>query len=1273
MTQQLVVTNYDTSGTDLYVSPIPAVSFTAASVGTSSAFRGNVATDGNGNWVATGTIGTQSTDDAVTWANTLHGVDNLLLLSVSWVGERSVFLGFGSAGIYTGWFTSPDGVTWTPRTTVGFTGGVFGFVQWRGLTVGLQQNGSPLTPADSEFVRYTVDPTVAGVWFGPTTIAVRWDVGTGLTTVGDGTVMPMVIAANDLIVLGFSVTPDTLKWTTDPTSASVWSDATFTGSGQIWCAVWNGTQWVGGGQTATGGVFNWATSADGKAWTHHGDTGGFGGWCLVDGFFDGVNCWFSAVLTNGGSGTTGAVFQYDGVTWTKWVMPALTLGGFGIAGWPDFPLALPEAHIELNGTPAAAFIPVDTGHLQLNADDIVMSDSGHANLHADDAVALYPVSGEGHMQLHADNLIVLGSGVMVLHADDAEAPDVPSGNFNPNTPCTLGNEWFPRTKGAGVLASDLNTVGMWLHANTFDTIDQLWPFIANVAGNACIAVEVYDVTNGNPPIDDLSDFTFVPSSDLYVAPPPWTPGAYGSFNAWNPSLGATGPFYQALDSTTLTPYTWAISGQPVANDEFVFNFYGLGFDVAVRFDSVFGTQTGRWVTRIKSRALCAQYLALGATGAFQIQPYLWINGTKYSGPKQSVDVSQGNVEVIAEWCCNPQTGLPWTPADVDAFDTGFIGGNEYGMGWVCQPTGSANNLATILQAELIVESAPSDPRLVIGTRCVNFKGGWQRFLLYDPSDSNTLSDFTMTSGRDYLFVFRRGSGTGTVSLAYLDDPTTFLPGPPNWTTHIVELDPATRRPVQIGSALTPAYAIALHEDAGPVSLDSQPYMTLSPLDGVDRFPLLNEYFTNSPINSTYSMQEYFVPPGTDEYGWVWILVAQVASVTNGDLTVTIRDAATDTSQGVVTIVSADLVTPRHQWQKIGVRMDPAPVLASLTEYYFDITSDASPDQGWLVQVLEEGTEPPPQGGPTGTYAATWGGGLENTWVGSPLTEYQTKTACITVSTIPDSPTGFDAINLGEVCCIDAMVLVWDEYTDVSCGGWLAYEVQRRNANASVLVNEAAADWFRIVYIDTDPAVVSFTDYEAPNNTEVEYRLRVWRADGAPSDWTDTITGTTGQTCCGLTFTSNVSPDLTVFYPDVNTGPVVRQMNFPSNTQTFQPFDQNGSVVYRELPNRFVSFDAKLKIRDGETPCGPGCNNPADLIGEAVFDPIRAICRAGLPYVCVKNESGDVWFAYVNAKSGDWQQAGGREIDGQWALYTFDVSVLELTNTPAFPDVGLGGS
>lgn len=874
--------------------------------------------------------------------------------------------------------------------------------------------------------------------------------------------------------------------------------------------------------------------------------------------------------------------------------------------------------------------------------------------------------------------VLLETGDALLLEAEESTPSAVT-NYNSQTPCVVGLQWFPTLRSSHVLASDLDTIAMVLTASDTANIAQVWPFISSVDGQSCVSLEIFDVTAGDPTLDPLTQTTYYPSSDLYVTPavypslpPPFdgvtqAVGAYGPMFGYDVVAGKDGPFWQVLDSVALTPWVWTNSGAPVANDEFIFNFFGRGFDIAEQFASVAGSQAGNWVTRVRSRAVCAQYLDLGATGAIQVTPYLWVNGIKYTpgGPSgngaQSISASQGPVEVVYDWFADPSTGLPWTSDAIDRFDTSIVGDERTGFGWIVNPTGSSNNLATILQAQLIVESAPTDPRIGIASLCADVNGGWQQFEVRDPATGN-VSPVPFVAGNDYLFLFRRSAGTGRLGFAFMDS-TTALPGPPLWTSETVKLDPVTHRPTQFGSLLTPAYAVALVKDDTDPSVDSQPYMTRSRVNAIDAFPLLNEYFDNSPVNVDRSMQQEFTPTANGDYEWLSVQLAMVGPQTDGDLSIVIRDQASDTAQAAAVVITfEDLSVPRQSWQTIGARIPIAPAsLTSGTQYYFDVTSTAAADQGWLVQVLETGNEPPPAGPPTGTFVATFGAGINGLTIGDPPTEYQTKTACINIAESPDTPTGFDAINSGESCCIEYVTLLWDEATFIECGGFLAYELQRRNPDG---------DWQRIAYI-TDRAVTFFDDWEAPFNLEVEYRMRVFQVYGpSPSDWTETVTATSVTSCCGLLLTSNVSPDLSVFYPDVYTGDPVRDFTFLENRQVFQPQDRNFQVVYRELEDRGVQFAPTLRVRADHLPCGPGCANPATGAGIKVFDPLKAICRAGLPYVCVKNESGDVWYTAITTPTGHWQQTG-REIDGPVAVYTMDVEIIEVTDTPYAPDSGTG--
>lgn len=844
-------------------------------------------------------------------------------------------------------------------------------------------------------------------------------------------------------------------------------------------------------------------------------------------------------------------------------------------------------------------------------------------------------------------------------------------NYNPHSACMVGLEWFAYRDSIFECDSALRAVAAKLVAETTDTIESVWTALSAVTGElggSALSLEVFDITaTGVFPQPALAMSTYYPSSDLYVAVPPWTPGAFGPFNGWNPALGGAGPFWDAINSPTLTPYTWPLSGQPVDNDQFVFNFFGLGFDFATRFGGVTGTQAGRWITRVRARTVVAQYYAADVPGPVTIKPYLWINGQKFAGEPQSVTFTQGPVELVYDWYANPATGLPWTATDIDDFDTAG-GSPSNGIGWIAQPTNSANNLATILQGQLQIESSATDPRLAIAALWQpSPTQGWHEFALKDPADG-TASDITFVAGNTYLFLIRRSTGLANFSLIRVEDPDAFLPGPPNWSSYTPKIDTVSHRAISLGTESGAALPISLVRNTSAVSLDSQPYMTTSPLEGLDQWPLLNEYYDNSPVNVDLSMQQDFTPVTVDDYGWIFVLLAMVSESSDGDLEIVIRDRGTDTQQGsTVVITAADLVAPRHRWQRVGMRLPTTLAALTAQQYYFDITSTASPDQGWLVQVLNSGIEPPPTGPPAGSSDANFGGGVDTLWIGDPLVSMPEMDAAITISILPDAPANLTAVSDGESCCMDHIIVEWDEVPGLTCGGFLAYELQR--------LDRPSASWQRIAYI-TDEDAITFNDWESRRNMEASYRVRVFRADGTPSDWSDTAEATALMVnCAGYMFTSNEDPTLSAFYQDIEG---VRQYGYPTNIDTFQPEGQDGQIVYREIQDRFRTFKRRLRVRDGRGPvpntvwqvqigdyCLVTCDDQADLSTD-VFEPLRDIGRAGLSYVCVHDENGGRYFAFINVSAGFWEQHGV-EGQGGWASYIADLDVIELTNVPSSPD------
>ena len=857
--------------------------------------------------------------------------------------------------------------------------------------------------------------------------------------------------------------------------------------------------------------------------------------------------------------------------------------------------------------------------------------------------------------------------------------------YNPSDPCTVGMEWFTSQRGITLLDSNPKAVGMRLHAETTDEIFQFWTFLQKAFGGYSVMVlEVFDITSGLPDLDPTDTADYLPDSDRYVAPSPWQPGAFRGGGQY------AADFWDSLNTTTLTPSTWPNSGQAVANDEFVFNYFGYGYDFSVGFAGVSGTQTGRWVTRVRSWANCAQYLALGAAGAFQIQPFIGYGADRRFGPAQAVDNAQGAVPVFQDWYFNPITGAPWTATDIDKFDSGYGGSDAMGMGWVVQPTGSSNNLATILQAKMVVESAPTDQRLAIGSTILapqdatpNGTIGWQGITLRDPGDWSTPTSITLAPGNDYLFLLRRGNELDALAPSYIRGvDNEMMGGEPGWSSHYPTIDQKTLRPTALNDEKADVYASILLEGAifpgGTTSLDSQVYATSwPPVTGLVEIPEIDAYYRGVEISAGTTasgglgaMNQEFTATASADYQWFFVCCAQMTNEVDAPLRIGIYDNTTDALLGEAEITTADLTASFTSWQRVGVRVAVDIPLVSGTKYYFGIYSDTPRDKAWFVQLVYTGTgNKTPQAPPhlaTSTSAASYGIDVDFLRVSAPslvtgTIHRQTGMAAeVTISQIPMPVIGLTATASAETCYVSHIDLTWSTTIDVVCGTFDHFEIQRRDTPTS--------DWLTIAEI-TDPLVGYMTDYESRRNVEASYRIRLVRTDRVPSDWSATVSATATMTgAMGLIFTSNADPTLTVFYTDLVSGQT-RDYNFPRNFSLFQPQGANGQVAYTEIPDRYVSFSRKLRIRAGAVPCLPECDNPDDY-GADVFGPLVEITRAGIPYVCIHEESGQRWFAFVNTPAGQWTQHGSPEREGGWAVYTMDAQIIEETRVPAPIDVTL---
>lgn len=807
-----------------------------------------------------------------------------------------------------------------------------------------------------------------------------------------------------------------------------------------------------------------------------------------------------------------------------------------------------------------------------------------------------------------------------------------SGNtfYYPDTACLIGPDWWVTVAGNTTLNGDLVTACNVVEATVTETVDSVAVFLANVAlpntgQGSGWDVEVYDATD--LPARAVTTLIYRPTEDVRNVDA-W---AWGSFSPG----GTQTNIYRGIDSASLTPGTWPNTGQPVDNDEFVFPVFGTGYECTFRFDAdVAVDPVGKHITRVGLAARIQEYVDLAFVAGMTITPYLNIAGVRYFGPTFTVNgESPGGHVVTADWYANPATRSAWRVDDVAEFaDT--TGADS--AGWIVRPTGSANNLATILQGWLEVDHTDdaADKRLAIGS-LTDPVVGWNEVTLAEPDGT---PGWSKVAGGLYAVIVRRRSGEGAVGMRYLDSGD---PPPANVEGSTVTVDGSSFVPVALPDAETRTWAMALVVGAG-VSVDSQPYASING----DAWPALGLDGEVNVVDAAGGIEQTFTPVATDDFPFLRALVRWSSTEPADDLTVDVVRTSDSTLMGTWTVTAADLVTPQTRWQIAEVLIAPAPTLAVGVEYRYEVTSPASVEgAGWEVQILsglERNPGTDPANPPPGLGDASWTGEVGEVSVDA--VAYPASDACLVLYTETDPPTNLAAAATAEVDGIAYVDVTWTNPVGVDCGGIDYVEVQRRET--------VDTTWRLVARVDGE----SWRDAEARRNVTSDYRARVRRLDGAVSAWTSVDSAAPTLTECGLVFATNVDTTMAEWFDDVADGTTT--FTPVTNAETRQFLGRPYAVEFAEDVDRGWQFDRTLLVgaTHGATTGTPAPSTPAEAWARVLaFTQPEVESGTSLPYVCVLDRSGGRWFAAVRPEAAVRREPAG--------AYTVDVTVTELTRTP----------
>jgi len=283
-----------------------------------------------------------------------------------------------------------------------------------------------------------------------------------------------------------------------------------------------------------------------------------------------------------------------------------------------------------------------------------------------------------------------------------------------------------------------------------------------------------------------------------------------------------------------------------------------------------------------------------------------------------------------------------------------------------------------------------------------------------------------------------------------------------------------------------------------------------------------------------------------------------------------------------------------------------------------------------------------------------------------VTDDQTADAVLMFSQDPPTITGF-AVGLQSQaitgftecahgpCCLPSALqyhrVTWSP-TTLPTTGFGGYELQR--------LDTIDATW-QTIMLATSPAVTGFNDYEARVGVLSSYQIRQLNVLDFAGLWSVTGTGTItapGVTMpsCGsskrgvLIFTSNESQvgAYNLAYAMTWTDEPVESFDFPetNDVQITTQHDRDYQVAFHGSERGGETFTRRLLL----------ANAAVALPRLANVRSLRDMGWADVPYVCVRDDIGDRWFAAVIVPHSETRR--------NRRLYNAEITVIEVTATPS---------
>lgn len=800
-------------------------------------------------------------------------------------------------------------------------------------------------------------------------------------------------------------------------------------------------------------------------------------------------------------------------------------------------------------------------------------------------------------------------------------------SFNPSSPRAIGNEYLPYGIGQSVLQTEADQVTVIVRSNATETIDHLrvghfWPGAQNVQRR--MYADIYAASNTGV-ADVETTHNFVPNETTF-----------------NPTIGDPQLGALAWRGTTDNGATFAV---PAASVHTV-------LDDSNDNDWVQQASTAVAAGTDPNAVIPGQMLGLRFTSStmptgrrvlavyFDIRGYhpplsrvsllnridLYRSGTRIATVAQpSFPFSLGGFLAPGNWptvtvgplYLNPETQLPWSVTDIQAFDTTY----EFRLG--------------VVQAALRISAVTMRVVSVPERRVAWGWGTPERFVStgveYDPATlrsdmkislqhtDTAGDDWLKTTGTDYYVVLRR--------LGYHDPiggATRTAVGVPSvrWWVGLAE-NPARDGQLYAAHANASGRLLAVNYLSGlavplwpirtdnAMSVDSFPYHSLDiiPVHTTAGFVARQSFTavdarTYATIRAVVGYQPG-APPNASLRGRIVRQSDSVVMGGEGSLTLTDFVALPQKSW-------ASAAYPNMRMAEVAIQLSTAATLTAGVAYWIEFASGSTSGY-WLVPSMRADNPV----GVTGDVSAPGAGSTSTSGVGDLMTVVLDRPAPVGTFT---ATVGSDAVaSPGEVsgCTVGTAPKVTLAWSVTTLGSLFShYEIQR--ADRPGVWNTISRQYAE--------GTTTFVDREMPSNVAVSYRIRVVRGDGGISVFATSAAVTPVQSLGTVQLASN-RLGYTLGFIKVGGED---DWTFPTSGQAElrEMWGRDYSVALRPTEVVGASYSVAVLIWVGRA-----ANPPAGQ-GRAAYDPLRAMVEStAVPYLAVRQPDGEVTYANVVLADG----------------------------------------